>query len=113
MDGSLAIASLNELYFRRVQLQALARVGENDLVLMKKQFGIETRRNFGRNFWIAIHCRGHSVGGPTLKKRFARGDPRVDVDLYYANSVVDPAPAGWPELAEGVVLCGDALKIKQ
>src|SRR5207244_8095319 len=107
------IAPPNSFHFRRAQLQALACIHENDLVLIKQGVGIEMRRKLGLNFWIAVHRRSHRVSGPSLQKRFARGDPRPDVDLYPANSSVGLAPAGRSELAEGVVLCGEALKIEE
>src|SRR5205807_10047822 len=107
------IAPLDSFHFRQAQLEALACIHKDDLVLTQEYVGIETRRKLGLNFWIAVHRRSHRVSGPALQKRFARGDPRLDVDLYPANFSVGLAPAGRPELTEGVVLCGEALKIKE
>src|ERR1700730_10610253 len=107
------IAPPNSFHFRQAQLEALACIDKHDLVLTQEYVGIETRRKLGLNFWIAVHRRSHRVSGPALQKRFACSNSRLDVDLYPANSRVGLAPAGRPELTEGVVLCGETLKIKE
>src|SRR5713226_5179215 len=107
------IAPSNSFQFRRAQLEDLACIDENDLLLIKQRVGIKTRRKLGLNFRIAVHRRGRGVRGPALQKRFARGDSRLDVDLYSVNFIADLAPAGWPEFAESVVLRSDALNVKE
>src|SRR5437016_11549352 len=66
-----------------------------------------------RIFRISINRCGKRVCGPTFKKSFACRGAQFRSEGDAGNISANFSPGGWAKLAKGIVLRGDALKVKQ